>query len=478
MLSGGFNEVFEDGLVGFENMAGSILDIFTKLGSEIAAALAADALGLDDLLSTLSEGGELSRGQQIAAGAGLGAVGGGFVADVTGGGSTGGKIGGAIGGGIGTAVGGPIGGAIGSAVGGAIGGLFGGGPDKQEIREFEESLDRILLALQPAGFKAAADAIADSTTDILRDFAEVFDIGNLRKDFRNATGTNLENLTGDNLLREVEQFQKSFDAGSKEFRQLGKIADIAREQIAQLRKEQEKANRDFETNLRIREFTLVGQDQEALSARLVNARRNELDAARELVDAGTITEDQFRRLSNVLDQELTEALKEVENDMSGLLLTLTDFKDSLLLGDTSTLSPVQKLEEARRQFEETRAAAVGGDAEAAARLPEVSQTLLNLSQQVNASGAGFVQDFERVQSSVDLVISSIEREEKQAQAVLETAQRTTTAVEAIVPILQETQEMQIDANLQIFQLMKRRFEEEEDDGNRRLLVTAPATQLR
>lgn len=477
VLATGFNEVVENGLAGFENMADGILDIFTKLASEIAGAMVADALGLDDLLETLSEGGQISRGQQIAAGVGLGAVGGGFVADITGGGSTGGKIGGAIGGGIGTAIGGPVGGFVGSAIGGFVGGLFGGGPSEEDIAAFEDSLDRVLLALQPQGFKAAADQVALATADILRDFGEVFDF-NVAKDFEKATGTELGDLTGANAVREIEQFQATFSRTSDEFKQLGKIAEIAREQIKALRKEQAIANRDFEANLRVREFTLVGQDEEAKSAALVNAKERELDAAQELLDAGTITEDQFRRLAAVLDQEMVEALMNVENSVSGLLVTLRDFKDSLLLGDTSTLSPVQKLEEARRQFEETRAAALGGDAEAAARLPEVSQTLLNLSQQVNASGAGFVQDFERVQSSVDLVISSIEREEKQAQQVLEAAQATAVGVVELVEVQRETQEIIIDANLQLFQLMQREFGDREDrEGRTGLLVTGPAQLL-
>ncbi len=477
VLATGFNEVVENGLAGFENMADGILDIFTKLASEIAGALVADALGLDDLLETLSEGGEISRGQQIAAGVGLGAVGGGFVADITGGGSTGGKIGGAIGGGVGTALGGPVGGFVGSAIGGFVGGLFGGGPSDEDVAKFESQLDRILLALQPQGFQAAADQVALAITDILRDMGELFDF-NVAKDFRNVTGTELEDLTGANAVREIEQFQRSFSASSDEFRELGKIADIAREQIKQLRKEQEKANRDFETNLRVREFTLVGQDEEAKNAQLQANRRNELDAARELVEAGTITEDQFRRLSDVLDQELAEALEKVTNDVSGLILSLQDFQDSLLLGDTSTLSPVQKLDEARTQFETTRAAALGGDAEAAARLPEVSQTLLNLSQQVNASGAGFVQDFERVQSSVDLVISSIEREEKQAQQMVEIAQKTQIGVQELVEVVKETQEFEIDASLQLFHLMQREFESRDTEGGRRgLLVTSREVQL-
>ena len=196
-----------------------------------------------------------------------------------------------------------------------------------------------------------------------------------------------------------------------------------------------------------------------------------------MVDAEIITEDQCRRLSDVLDQELAEALETVTNDVTGLITSLQDFQDSLLLGDTSVLSPVQKLEEARSQFETTRAAALSGDEEAAARLPEVSQTLLNLSQQVNASGAGFVQDFERVQSSVDLVISSIEREEKQAQKMVEIAQATQIGIVELVEVQKESNEIIIDQNLQLFHLMQRRFAEDDDDNNRRLLVTDRPVQL-
>ena len=461
-FAGGFDSIIKDGLSGFEDMANNILNIFQDLAVNIAAALAADALGLDDIVKTLSEGGELSRGQQIAAGVGFGAIGGGLVGQATGGGSTGSKIGGAIGGGIGTALGGPIGGAVGSVIGGAIGGLFGGGPSKEEVNDFIKSLERIKVALEPASFIAAADAIGDATRDILFDFKEVFDIKDLRDKFKDATGRAIGDLSSDTLVKDLTAFQNSFSAGSKEFKAIGLIADAARLQLEALRKEQAKQARDFDVNLRVREAQISGDKVGALTAAAIAQQQDELDAAQELVNQGTITQDMFNRLARVLDQELAAAIESVEESTTSLLESLMDFQQSLLFGPTSTLSPTQQLEEARRQFESTRTAALGGDAAAAAELPAVSQRLLDLSRQVNASGAGFVEDFERVQSTVQLVIDQFDVQKEVQEEILVETRIQTIVVQEIRDDARLSRDEQREAELAILFEFRKAFPPSED----------------
>lgn len=99
--------------------------------------------------------------------------------------------------------------------------------------------------------------------------------------------------------------------------------------------------------------------------------------------------DLFLTFEGLLDQA-NEAL-------AGAVDALRDFRDSLALDPAlSTLSPVQKLVEARRQYDEVLALAQGGDATAAGRLPEVARALLEASRAVNASGPAYAADYARV----------------------------------------------------------------------------------
>ena len=70
----------------------------------------------------------------------------------------------------------------------------------------------------------------------------------------------------------------------------------------------------------------------------------------------------------------------------------------MLLGDLSPLDPADKLDEARRLFNETRTKASQGDQDALESLPNVAQEFLKASQTYNASSAAFVSDFNLVQS--------------------------------------------------------------------------------
>ena len=85
---------------------------------------------------------------------------------------------------------------------------------------------------------------------------------------------------------------------------------------------------------------------------------------------------------------------------------LSDYLVSLKLGALSILSPEQKLAEARNQFELVAAAAAGGNATAAGKLPDAANALLDASRSWNASGSGFVADFNRVQDAVTGLIGA------------------------------------------------------------------------
>jgi len=90
------------------------------------------------------------------------------------------------------------------------------------------------------------------------------------------------------------------------------------------------------------------------------------------------------------------------------LASISAFRDSLLLSGQSTLSPVQQLEEARRQYEAIRSLALDGDSSAIASLPETARALLDASRAVNASGVRYAADFERVSTDLATLIGALE----------------------------------------------------------------------
>jgi len=111
-----------------------------------------------------------------------------------------------------------------------------------------------------------------------------------------------------------------------------------------------------------------------------------------------VAQDQLRVAEDQLhaQQQLVEETRRVVE-------ALDEFANAIVLSEYSPLSPIQQLAEARRQFEDMAAAAMGGNVEAGAGLPEAARNLLTASRAVNASNLGYATDFARVQQIVAAV---------------------------------------------------------------------------
>ena len=81
-----------------------------------------------------------------------------------------------------------------------------------------------------------------------------------------------------------------------------------------------------------------------------------------------------------------------ERWMSGVE-SVQQYLDSMLLGDLSALTPAEQMTEARRQLEAAQAAALGGDADALANLPQMADAYLRLVRQYEASGQDYNDQF-------------------------------------------------------------------------------------
>jgi hypothetical protein len=158
-----------------------------------------------------------------------------------------------------------------------------------------------------------------------------------------------------------------------------------------------------------------GNDAEALRIER-QLRLSEASEKFEQVLLKQIFAAQDAAAANAKLTESMESAKRIAED-------LADFQNRLKLGSLSPLSPVAQLAEARRQFETMAALALGGDRSAAASLSGSSEAFLQASRGVNASSAGFVSDFNRVQAVIDAVRGRLGTEISDAQAQLRLSEK-------------------------------------------------------
>lgn len=80
----------------------------------------------------------------------------------------------------------------------------------------------------------------------------------------------------------------------------------------------------FADDLALRRAKLSGDEEAALRTELEIRKRQELDAARKLVDAGIITEDMFSELASILDGEVAQAIQSFVDSMAEMKQGILD----------------------------------------------------------------------------------------------------------------------------------------------------------
>lgn len=103
-------------------------------------------------------------------------------------------------------------------------------------------------------------------------------------------------------------------------------------------------------------------------------------------------------------EDVREVANDVFTDWQRALEDIYEFTQSLLLDEQlTTLTPAEQLAEAQRQFDRTLAAALAGDVEAAAALPDAAQALLEEARFMFASGEQYQRIFDQVLAALDSV---------------------------------------------------------------------------
>jgi hypothetical protein len=153
-----------------------------------------------------------------------------------------------------------------------------------------------------------------------------------------------------------------------------------------------------------------------------------------------------------------EQLRNQEQTVAALtqvIVSLDEFNKGLLLGNLSTLSPASRLAEARAQFEDLRSQALSGNLDAAGGLPAAARAFLEASRAFNASGRGFVGDFNLVRDSLAIVGSGLEAELTVEEQQLVVLQTQADSLAAQVLILESAREAaRLDAERQIREIQE------------------------
>jgi hypothetical protein len=114
-----------------------------------------------------------------------------------------------------------------------------------------------------------------------------------------------------------------------------------------------------------------------------------------VTDYVKLTSDARTALSAVYGTE-SAAIQQTITDTKTYIATLKTFRDSLVLGASSPLTPQEKYQEAISQYNDTSAKAKSGDAAAQKDLTNMANAFLAASKTANASDAGYTADFNRV----------------------------------------------------------------------------------
>jgi hypothetical protein len=146
----------------------------------------------------------------------------------------------------------------------------------------------------------------------------------------------------------------------------------------------------------------------------------------------------FVEVIELIDSQLEKqksSLKDAATGFRDFSKQVKDFKSSLLLGASSTLTPAEKYAEAKSQFDLTYAQALAGDKDAMGKVTNSSQAFLDASKTYFASSEAYTNDFNSVLNKLDNASIS-------AEASASVADLQLTALESQTSILTS-----IDANI-------------------------------
>jgi phage-related minor tail protein len=132
-----------------------------------------------------------------------------------------------------------------------------------------------------------------------------------------------------------------------------------------------------------------------------------------------------------LKETQIQSVKDTMDSYKGFADGLRKYQQGLLLGSSSTLTPQEKYNEAKRQYEATLAAAKGGDADAQQRFQGVANAFLEASRVVNSSSGAYAADFQKVMSNSEQMAVWADQQVNLAKSSLDALKQQITATERV-----------------------------------------------
>lgn len=201
-----------------------------------------------------------------------------------------------------------------------------------------------------------------------------------------------------NFLTDQERLTMSQSLLRDELNKLGITTDLTRQDFTKLVKSVTQAG-GVSINMALALLKIAPLFHEVASAMEANVATGS-----ELVGVESDINSMRQQLISSYQTERGE-LERVVTTFDTIATSLKNFRNDLALGDLSPLTPGQRLDEARTQFNRTRSLAAQGDEQALSNLPDVARNFLQASQTYNASSAAYISDFNLVMS----VLESAER---------------------------------------------------------------------
>lgn len=123
-----------------------------------------------------------------------------------------------------------------------------------------------------------------------------------------------------------------------------------------------------------------------------------------------------------------DAMKSVIDRLSEFQRNVVTFRDSLALGNQSTMTPVERAAEAERQYTEMLAKAKSGDKNAQSGITSAASAYLTATQIINASDEKQHSIFERVRADMAMLASSAGLQLTESQQQLDAMERSVSGL--------------------------------------------------
>jgi Tape measure protein/Domain of unknown function (DUF4214) len=165
------------------------------------------------------------------------------------------------------------------------------------------------------------------------------------------------------------------------------------------------------------------EQAEALAAATLEAANDRVERARQAV------QDSYAREIDA-QNELAEAAQAAGDRMRGFASGFKALRQSLLTGDLSPLSPVDRYNTARSEFQQVAGRAAAGDADAMEKLEAASQNFLQQSRAYYASSATYTADFNMVTAALSQAEASASQQASAADQQLAAAKAQTALLQS------------------------------------------------